>query len=55
MKNEKIDAIQFKRQLQENAWKRSKPKNSKEFMEGINKNAEKSVLYRKNRGYYSNS
>ena len=35
MKNEKIDAIKLKRQLQENAWKRCNPKNSREFMECI--------------------
>ena len=45
-KEKTFDAIKFKRQLQENVWKHSKAKNSKEFMEYINKNARKSILYR---------
>lgn len=46
--NKKViaDAVEFKRKLQENVWKHSNAKNSKEFMEYINKNAKKSKLYR---------
>jgi len=47
-KEKAFDAIKFKRKLQDNVWKRSKAKNSKEFMEYINKNARKSILYRAN-------
>jgi hypothetical protein len=48
MKNEKsLDAIEFKRQLQENVMKKYNTKNSKELMDCINKNASKSILYRK--------
>jgi hypothetical protein len=52
MKNEKkFDAIKFKRKLQDNVLKRCNPKNSREFMECINKSALKSPLHRK----YKNS
>jgi hypothetical protein len=46
--NKTFDAIKFKRKLQKNVRNHSKAKNSKEFMEYINKNAKKSILYRTN-------
>ncbi|KZX12807.1 hypothetical protein [Methanobrevibacter curvatus] len=47
--NEKtFDCIEFKRQLQENVLKASKAKNSKEFIDFINKVGIKSSLYKKN-------
>ena len=48
-KEKSFDAIKFKRKLQKNVWQHSKAKNSKEFMEYINKNARKSILYRANK------
>jgi len=45
-KEKSFDAIKFKRKLQENVWKHSEAKNSKEYMEYANKNARKSILYR---------
>jgi hypothetical protein len=44
-----IDALEFKRKLQENALKRYYGKSSHEIMECINKNASKSKLYRKSK------
>jgi tRNA U34 5-carboxymethylaminomethyl modifying enzyme MnmG/GidA len=44
-----IDAIEFKKKLQENALKRYHGKSSHEIMECINKNASKSKLYRKSK------
>ncbi|MDR0913224.1 MAG: hypothetical protein LBM96_11615 [Methanobrevibacter sp.] len=50
MDNEKnIDALKFKRKLQENAIKRYKGKNFREIMDCINNNASKSILYRKSK------
>jgi hypothetical protein len=50
-KEKEFDAIEFKRQLQDNVLKRYNVKNSREFMECINKNALKSSLHRE----YKNS
>ena len=48
-KEKSFDAVKFKRRLQENVWQHSKAKNSKEFMEYVNNNARKSILYRRER------
>jgi hypothetical protein len=49
-KDEKsFDCIKFKRQLQENVLKASKAKNSKEFVDFVNKVGKKSSLYRTNK------
>jgi hypothetical protein len=47
MTEEKIlDAVKFKRELQDNLWKSSKAKNSKEYVDYINKIGSKSQLCR---------
>jgi hypothetical protein len=40
-----FDCVKFKRQLQENVLKASKAKNSKEFIDFVNKVGTKSFLY----------
>jgi hypothetical protein len=42
-----FDAIKFKRKLQENLWKHSKAKNSKEYVEYVNKIASNSSITKK--------
>jgi hypothetical protein len=46
-KNKKFDSVEFKRQLQENVWKKSGAKNTQELVDYINKRSLNSKL-RKN-------
>ncbi|MDR0912664.1 MAG: hypothetical protein LBM96_08730 [Methanobrevibacter sp.] len=47
--NKYIDALKFKQKLQENARKRYQGKSPHEIIDCINKNASKSILYRKSK------
>jgi hypothetical protein len=47
-KKKNFDAVEFKRQLQENVWKNSGAKNTEELIEYINKRSLNSSLRRTN-------